>query len=97
MNTCARFFCYYVISIKISLKSQASQAWWCTPVIPVFGTLRQKDQHMFKTSLVYMPSRESIVKSCFRKIKGEEERKKEKEKERGEERGKVEGREGGER
>lgn len=52
---------------------------------------------MFKTSLVYMPSRESIVKSCFRKIKGEEERKKEKEKERGEERGKVEGREGGER
>lgn len=42
-----------------------------TPVIPAFETLRQKDQHMFKTSLVYIPSRESIVKSCFRKTKGE--------------------------
>lgn len=52
---------------------------------------------MFKTSLVYIPSRESIVKSCFRKTKGEEER--EKERKRGGERGRKgeAGREGGRR
>jgi hypothetical protein len=29
------------------------QAWWCTPVIPAFGRLRQEDQE-FKTSLDYI-------------------------------------------
>jgi hypothetical protein len=29
-----------------------SQAWWCTPVIPALGRLRQED-HKFQTSLGY--------------------------------------------
>ena len=34
-------------------KKEVSQAWWCTPVIPALGRLRQGDQCEFRISLGY--------------------------------------------
>jgi hypothetical protein len=36
--------------ILLALNRKVSHVWWYTPVIPVFGSLRQKD-HKFKASL----------------------------------------------
>jgi hypothetical protein len=43
-----------------NIKKILNHVWWCTPVIPAFGRLRQED-HEFKASLGH------IARLCLKK------------------------------